>query len=61
MDLEQVLTQSGQAQCHLEKFNLDDHFFFFMAKATQSHASTAYLWSLSTLFCPASSVLPLVM
>src|SRR6218665_251051 len=33
----------------------------FMAQAMPSHASAAHLWLLSTLSCPASSVLLLVM
>src|SRR6218665_1629630 len=36
-----------------------DH-IFFMVQAMPSHASAAQLWSLSTLSCPASCVLPLV-
>jgi|SRR6218665_988452 len=36
-------------------------FTHFMAHAMPSHASATHLWSLSTLSCPASNVLPLVM
>jgi len=54
----QLLPRTG---CELFLIILFWILFFFMAHAMPSHASAAHLWLLSTLSCPASSVLPLVM